>query len=245
MKHLLVFALLALPAVALAGPKEKAEAQKHIEKATGAHQAGKYDVALTELQAAYALDAQPDLLYAMGQVQVKLGKCDEAIASYEKFLATNPPAEPSAAANEAIETCKSQLPPPEPEPAPAPPPEPAPAPLPVQPEQKPFYTDKLGSALVGGGVVSIVVGVVFYSSAVGTLDDAEAATTYAKHEELVDDAHMKRNLGVVFGAVGLAAVGVGVWHYTKYRSEQQAITVAPTGTGSGVTGGVISWRGRF
>jgi tetratricopeptide (TPR) repeat protein len=243
MKHLLVFALIALPAVAFAGPKEKAEAKKHVDAATQAHQKGKYDVALTELQTAYGLDPQPDFLYAMGQVQVKLGKCDDAIASYEKFLGTNPPAEPAAAAKEAIETCQKQAPPPPPEPTP-PPPEPTPAPAPTPPppppaERKAFYTDKIGSALVGTGVVSMVVGVVFYSSAVSTLDDAEAATTYAKHEELVDDAHMKRNVGVVFGAVGLAAIGVGVWHYTQYRSEQ-AVTVAPT-----TSGGMVTWMGRF
>jgi len=239
MKHLVILALLALSATAFAGPKEKAEAQKHVDKATAAHQAGKYDVALTELQAAYAVDPQPDLLYAIGQVHVKLGKCDDAIVSYEKFLATKPPAEPAAAAQEAIDTCKSQ-PPPAPEPAP----EPAPAPEPVAPppppvEHKAFYTDKIGSALVGAGVVSMVVGVVMYSSAVSTLDDAEAAPTYAKHEELVDDAHMKRNLGIVFGAVGLAAVGVGVWHYTRYNSEQ-SVAVSPT-----TSGGMVTWMGRF
>jgi tetratricopeptide (TPR) repeat protein len=242
MKHLLVFALLALPVVAVAGPKEKAEAQKHIEKATTAHQGGKYDVALTELQAAYSLDPQPDLLYAIGQVHVKLGKCEDAISSYEKFLATNPPAEPAAAAKEAIDTCKAQAPPPPPEPTPepTPPPQPvAPPPPPPAPEHKAFYTDVIGSSLVGAGVVSIVVGVVMYSSAVSTLDDAEAATTYDMHKELVDDAHTKRNLGLVFGAVGLAAVGVGVWHYTTYRSEQ-SVTVAPT-----ASGGMVTWMGRF
>jgi tetratricopeptide (TPR) repeat protein len=238
MKHLLVFALLALPALAFAGPKEKAEAQKHIEKATTAHQGGRYDVALTELQAAYGLDPQPDLLYAIGQVHVKLGKCEDAIASYEKFLATNPPAEPAAAAKEAIDTCKAQAPPP-PEPEPTPPPPPVAPTPPPPPQSKPFYTDVIGDALAGAGVVSIVVGVVMYSSAVSTLDDAEAATTYDEHKQLVDDAHMKRNLGVVFGGIGVAALGVGIWHYTRYRSEQ-AVTVTPT-----TSGGMVTWMGRF
>ena len=238
MKHLLVFALLALPAVAIAGPKEKAEAQKHIEKATTAHQNGKYDVALTELQTAYALDPQPDLLYAIGQVHVKLGKCPDAIGSYEKFLATNPPAEPAAAAREAIETCQKEAPPP-PEPTPEPAPPPQPPPPPPAPERRPFYTDVIGSSLVGVGVVSVVVGVVMYSTAVSTLDDAEAAITYDMHKDLVDDAHGKRNLGLVFGAVGIAAIGVGVWHYTKFRSEQ-TVAVAPT-----ASGGMVTWMGRF
>lgn len=239
MKHLLVVALVALPLVAFAGRKEKRQAQKHIQNATQAHQEEKYDVALTELEAAYALDPQPDLLYAIGQVHVKLDECEKAIESYEKFLATNPPEEPTAAANEAIETCKEQIaaqtPPPEPEPAPQPPPPPPPPP----PEARPFYTDVVGSALVGGGVVSSVVGLVLYTSARGTLDDADAAPTYSEHERLVDDAHTKRNIGVVFGAVGVAAIGVGVWHWMKYRTES-SVTVAPS-----AGGGMVSWMGRF
>ena len=240
MKNLLVIALIALPMAAFAGPKDKELAQKHITKATEAHQAGKFDVALTELQAAYAADPQPDLLYAIGQVYVKLDKCEDAIAFYEKFLATKPSREPAAAAQEAIDTCKAAAPPPppppEPTPAPAPPPEPAPV---LQPDSKPFYTDTIGSALVGGGVVATVVGVVLYSSAVSTLDDAEAAATYDEHEQLVGDARTKRNIGVVFGVVGLAAIGVGVWHYASYKSEQ-SVPVSPT-----PSGGMVSWMGRF
>jgi tetratricopeptide (TPR) repeat protein len=236
MKHLLVVAFVALPLVALAGPKDRDLAQQHITKATQAHQAGQYDVALAELQQAYALDPQPDLLYAIGQVYVKLGKCPEAVASYEKFLATNPPPEPAAATHEAIAACKAQMAPPPPEPAPAP--QPAPPPVP-QPEGKPFYTDLIGDALVGAGVASIVASALLYSSALGTLDDAEAAMTYGEHQDLVDSAHAKRNIGVAIGAVGLAAIGVGVWHYTKYRSEQ-SVGVTPT-----ASGGVVSWTGRF
>ena len=237
MKHLLILALVALPLVAVAGPKE--DAQKHIAKATEAHQAGKYDVALTELQVAHALDPQPDLLYAMGQVQVKLGKCNDAIVSYEKFLATNPPTEPSNAAREAIDQCKAQAPAPTPEPAPAPTPAPAPEPT-TPPQPKAFYTDKVGSALVGVGVVTMIVGVVMYASAVSTLDDAELqATTHEEHKQLVNEAEGRRNTGLIFGVIGVAATGIGVWHYTKFKREQ-TVTVAPT-----TSGGMVSWQGRF
>lgn len=242
MKHLLVSALVALPLVAFAGPKEKKEAQKHIEAATEAHQAGKYDVALTELQAAYALDPQPDLLYAMGQVDVKLGKCDDAVTSYERFLATNPPAEPSAAAKEAIDTCKTQMARAQQAAQPEPPPQQPqpPPPAPPQHESKAFYTDVIGTTLVGVGAASVVGGVVLYSMAVSKLDDADAATTYAQHKDLVDDAHTKRNIAVVLGGVGAVALGVGIWHYTKFKKEQQAVAVTPT-----TSGGMVTWMGRF
>jgi hypothetical protein len=43
----------------------------------------------------------------------------------------------------------------------------------------------------------------------------------------------------VLGAAGLAAVGVGVWHYANYKSER-AVAVTPT-----TSGGMVTWMGRF
>lgn len=248
MKHLLLIAALcAVPLVAAAGPsaKDKKEAKKHRAAATEAHKQEKFDVALTELKAAYALDPQPDLLFAMGQVQVKLGNCPEAIMSYEQFVASTQTAEFVDAANEAIKACQDQLaaqppppPPPElkPEPAPAPPP-----PVATAPEGKPFYSDVVGDVLVGAGAVATVTGVSLYFSARGTIDDAEKAPTYAEQQSLVDDAHSKRMYAVILGSVGVAAIGVGVWHFTKSAStEKTAVALVPT-----TTGGLVTFAGRF
>ena len=247
MKHLLLIA--ALCATATAGPsaKDKKEAKKHIKAATDAHQQQKFDVALTELQAAYALDPQPDLLYAIGQVQVKLGNCPEAIMSYEQFIESKPAPEVADAANEAIKVCREQLaaqppPPPPPEAAPqpvAPPPPPA---SPPAPEGKAFYSDVLGDVLVVGGAVAVVTGVSLYVSARGTIDDAEKAPTYAEQQSLVDDAHSKRMYAVIAGSVGAVAIGVGVWRFTKASSsaEKTSVAVVPT-----TTGGLVTFAGRF
>lgn len=118
---------IALPLTAAAGPKE--DASQHVANATAAHQQGQFDVALKELEAAYALDPKPELLFAIGQIQVKLGKCDVAITFYERFVATNPPAAEMAATNEAIASCKAQLA--------AAPPQPPPQPVPLEPEPGP------------------------------------------------------------------------------------------------------------
>lgn len=245
MKHLVVVAaLVALPLVASAGPKEKQEAQKHIAKATEAHQQSKFDVALMELEAAFALDPQPDLLYAIGQVHVKLSNCPVAISFYERFLETKPGPEPTAAANEAIANCRAQLAaqPPVAEPQPEPEPQPQPQPeQPPPPKAEPRRFDAIGTTLVGLGVISSVVGVVMYSSAISTLDDAEAAPTYQEHERLVDDAEGKRTYAVVFGVAGVAAIGVGAWHYLRFRKAEQArVAVTPTSSG-----GMVTWMGRF
>jgi tetratricopeptide (TPR) repeat protein len=253
MKHLAIVALCAFPLAAHAAPKrkgqggkkqqkveaKKTEAKKHIAAATEAHQAEKYDVALTELQAAYDLDPQPDLLYAIGQVQVKLNNCPEAIMSYEKFLESKPATEPASAANEAITTCREQL---AAQPPPPPPPDPVPQPAPPRPpESKPFYKDVLGDALVGVGVAAATGGVVFYLGARGKLDDAEKAATYAEHEKLVGEAKSQRNIAVLLGGVGVVAIGVGVWHWTRFGGGgEQRVALVPT-----TDGGLVTWAGTF
>jgi len=103
-RQLAVIAALVLGGVAHAGPKQQAKA--HIAKATKAHEAGKFELALTELQAAYKLDPQPDLLYAIGQVYSKLGKCDEAEEHFKKFKASTKDPQVKKVVDEAIESCK-------------------------------------------------------------------------------------------------------------------------------------------
>jgi hypothetical protein len=243
-KLLVVAALVALPMVAFAGPKEKDEAQKHIAKATEAHQQSKFDVALKELEAAFALDPQPDLLYAIGQVHVKLDNCPVAISYYERFLESKPGPEPTAAANEAITQCRNQLaaqPPPAETPPPQPDVQPTPEPTPMPAPAEPKRFDALGTTLVGLGVVSTLVGVIMYSGAISALDDAEMASSYQASQDLVDEAHGKRTMAVVFTVAGAAAIGVGAWHYLSFRkSEKSRVAVTPT-----AQGGMISWSGRF
>lgn len=81
----------------------------HVDKAMKAHKEGKFDVALDELKAAYALDPKPDLLFAIAQVYVKLENCGEAISYYEKFLATQKDVQTRQVVMQAIDTCKTKL----------------------------------------------------------------------------------------------------------------------------------------
>jgi len=97
---------------ALGGPATadpKAEAKVHIEKARIAHAAGKFDVALAELTAAYELDPLPQLLFGIGQVHKKLGACKTATSYYERFLATHPKPSDADIVRQAIEQCKATL----------------------------------------------------------------------------------------------------------------------------------------
>ena len=139
-----IAAVVAVPLVAAAGPKQ--EAKLHVAKATKAHGEGKFDVALDELLVAYNIDPQPELLFAIAQVYVKLDRCGEAVPYYEKFAATNKDAQAATIVTQAIDACKAKIAASQPaeqkhdeEPAPITdkPAEPAPAPAPTKPDEPP------------------------------------------------------------------------------------------------------------
>lgn len=105
----LICVLAALPRPALADPK--ADSKEHFDRASAAHKEGRFAEALTELMTAYALDPRPELLYAIGQIHVKLGQCPQAITFYERFIASHPKPEHASRAAKAIEVCKTNPPP--------------------------------------------------------------------------------------------------------------------------------------
>ena len=247
----LAAALAAVPARAFADAK--ADAKEHIAKASAAHDAGQLETALNELNIAYTLDPQPELLYAIAQVHVQLGQCPQAITFYKRFLATHPSDDAVAVVNEAIHTCETAPPPatdtpppPEPEPEPKPEPVAAPPPPPAPPaavvvDQPAFYTDVIGDALVGAGLAAGIVGVIEYTSARSALDNADHASSYAASQSLVDSAHTKRDVSIGLGIGGAALIGVGVVHYVLHRGHSATgVAVAPAHGG-----GVLTWSGRF
>jgi tetratricopeptide (TPR) repeat protein len=239
MKNLILVAALLAPAVAFAKtPKQEAKAL--VAKAMKAHGNGDYATALQHLQAAYEKDPQPELLYAIAQVHVKLLQCKEAINFYEQFLATNPGEAAAKDTREAIDTCKAQLPP---DPPPPPPPEPVtPPPPPPPPPSLPWYRDAIGAGLVGGGLVAAGAGVFVYISARKDLDDAENATSHDAYTDLVDGARSKRVLSVVLIGGGVALVGYGVTRIVmrKPAETEPRLSIAPARGG-----GIVSWGGSF
>jgi hypothetical protein len=216
---------------------KQAEAKQHVDAATAAHAAGKLDVALTELRAAYELDPQPDLLFAMGQVQAGLGDCTAARDSYEQYRAAmNNEAGIGAAVDAAIAACGAAPPPPTTttQAAPAAPPSPAPA------GAGPWYTDVIGDVLTGGGAIALVTAGLEYRSARSALDDAEHATTLADYNKLVDSAHSDRTFALVLGAAGAALVAGGIVHYMMHgkTTETRGVAIVPT-----AGGGILTFSG--
>ena len=257
MKRALIIAI----ACALTGSPAAADpaddAKAHMQAAAAAYKEGRFEDTLLELNKAYALDPKPELHYSIGQVYIKLGRCDDAILAYESFLASKPSPERADLANQAIATCKAQqaaAPPPTPEVTPVAPPEapPVEVPPPIAPIAQPapanvdappvWYKDKLGLGLTGGGAVLTIVGLVMYSSARGKIDDAEQAGSYEESQSLYDDAKSQRTTATVVTVIGLAATGVGVWRLLQKRSEwqQRGVAFAPT-----TNGGMITFSGTL
>jgi tetratricopeptide (TPR) repeat protein len=242
-------ALLATPGLAAADAK--AEARPHIERASSLHAAGKYSEALKELTLAYALDPQPQLLYAIAQVHVKLGDCDSAIAFYQRFLSTNPDASDAAIARQAIARCASQIPrSAEPSPPveprvqprsvePAAPPEPAPAPAATAPDA-PHGHDWLGWTLTTAGVAAGIGGGLVYLDAVSTRNSADHAPSYTDYANRIHDAHDKQTISlVVFGGAAALAAG-GLIHLVLHDSGEHSVAIIPARGGA-----VAAWAARF
>jgi hypothetical protein len=243
-------ALVAAPAAALAGNKDDARA--HIAKATRAHKDGRYADARVELEAAYALDPRPDLLYALGQVEAKLGNCRDAIAHYKRFGDTQRDPQVARVVDQAIAACQPAR-----EPAPAPavierapsvvtaPPRAQPvAPAPVAARRSPWYRDTVGDALVAGGAIAAVVGLVEYRSALADVDaagDRGRTTTLERYDELIDGAHRKRTMALVLTGAGGALIGAGIVRFVLRREPAEVrVGVAPAHGG-----GVVSYARSF
>jgi hypothetical protein len=246
---MLLACVLALPTRALADDP-KAEAKQHVDRATELHTDGKLAESLAELKTAYALDPQPQLLFAMGQVHVQLGECAQAISYYERFLSTKPAAAIADVTNEAIDACKTNPPPAidQPKPEPVTPPQPSdPRPAAAPPihlaatrtTTEPWYSDRVGVGLVAGGVVSGVVGILLWHSARGDRDVADTTGNYETFASLLDSAHTKQTESIVFGIASAVLVTVGGVHLVLHRGAHDVVVVPAAG------GGAITWTGRF
>jgi hypothetical protein len=86
----LVVALVLAPAGVRADDTELARA--HFARGKQHYDAGKYQDAIRSFRAAAAIQGSPLLDYNIGRCQEKLGQIDEAIASYERYLAGKPDA---------------------------------------------------------------------------------------------------------------------------------------------------------
>ena len=232
-----------------APPRMKPLARRHLERGMGHYNQKDYDKALVELKKGQNIDPRPEFLYALGQVYRAKGNCAEALKYYEAFIETAPPPQQAEAARRNTERCKELLAPPKPESPPAPlSPVVAPPPTVAEPPplalQRPWYRNWTAHALVAGGVVTLVTGVVVWQQGRLVIDRAWAATTYESYEARARDlssANAMQKSGVVLMAASGALFVAGALMYVLYRPTERRGIAAYAGPG----GALLTAWGSF
>jgi tetratricopeptide (TPR) repeat protein len=208
-----------------------------------AQSAGDYDVAITFYEKAYELIPHPLLLFNIAQAHRLAGRIEQAETFYQRFLTTDPSGpEVQIARDQLAEIRAKRVPPP-----PPPPPEPTrsdePTPSASAFRAAPWYSDKIGDALVVGGIAAAAVAAIVYFNARSDIDDARSITDdYGRASSLNESGHDKRNLSVVFAVGGCSLVAAGILRYRLHdrRVDPRGVDVAVT-----PQGGVISYKATF
>lgn len=234
-------------ATASAEPVLAPRARRHFEAALEAYRDTRYDVAGREFEAAYAIDPDPSLLYAMAQARRQGDRCDLALRFYKLYLATDPKPERRAAAVSGMKRCLEREPVAEPIASTAKRPDPEPAPHDDEPASRPtltvepWYRDHAAHALGVSGLASLGTGIGFLIASRRSFDRATATTDHDRFTNALDESTRRRWIGLGTLAFGGALVTAAI---VKYASrgvvERRTITADLTRDGGAmvfITGG--------
>ncbi len=237
---LLAFVVLSalLPARAGAGDRT---ARRLKRSALAHYQEGDYASAARDFRAAYEIEAEGELLYALGQSLRLAGDCAGAIDAYQDFLITGPDPAQAGAAREKIDVCRhvlAPLPPPQAAAPDSPPRQPRRIARPVAtaaPERHPsrsWARDPIGGSLVAAGFASAAVGTyLLFDSAAG--------------EEGSEPDHGERTAGGILIGAGGGLIAAAVMRYMLVSRDPRddEIPVVSASIDPGAAGFWVS--GRF
>ena len=223
-RSLLFLCVTLLSVAALADPEPEGPRGPCVELRT-MYDRGDFASAKQAAEDCYKVAPDPKLLFALGQIEFNLHHYKEALAYYEKFVATNPPADQAALVQQAIGAARAELD----RPAPTPPAPPPPAPPPHR------EWDGIDTALgATGGVLIAGSGVLFYETHHLSEDRSGSLATYSRR---IDHAYLARNIGFGTAAGGAIALGAALIRWRFHLVETVAVEASPTGaTASWVRG---------
>jgi tetratricopeptide (TPR) repeat protein len=253
---ILLALLVALPARADTAV-EKARA--HYRTGEAHFRAGRYDEAIAEYQAAYALANRPELLFNIGSAYRKKAEqthdaADKraAVDYYRRYLGADPAARAAADATVYIHSLERELeeeapasqpaaPPPAPVP---PPPPPAVAPAPAPPAEAEADTGRsyrIAGLVAGGvGVALAATGVVFSLKAKSASDELAALQSgQTWNQDLYDSGQSaQRNAAICYVAGAAALAGGAVLYFIVGKP-------APVTVQASAAGATVGFAGRF
>jgi tetratricopeptide (TPR) repeat protein len=247
-------------------PKREA-ASRYVDDGLAAQERGDHDTAITLYTKAYELVPHPVLLFNIAQAHRLAGRIEQADIFYQRFLATNPTGKEAQIAREVLaeigEARRAQPPrlePPRADPTPrsvetsgddqrkdshSPPSPPMTSVSAAGLDSRrapPWYTDKVGDALVIGGVAATVVAVVVYRSALSDIDAAKSADSYSQSIDLKERTQDKNAVFVGFAVAGGSLVVAGILRYVVHdrTTDPPSMDVARTHGG-----GMVTYRTTF
>lgn len=185
------------------------------------YNAGHYEAAIVEFEAAYEIDPDPSLLFTWAQAERLADHCASALPRYRQFLESRPSAEAAALANNGIALCEAK----------------SSATPGCEPDASlPWYKNPAGGAVVGGVIVT-GIGIGFLFAASGNRDSADHATTSDAFETYLDRATTQRRVGALFLVIGVGLTGGGIgYHYYTKSKRTKGPVVGTTGTSLFIAG---------
>lgn len=206
---------LAIAALLVAAHAEADTVTDHLAKGRELYDRGDFAGARDELLAAYKLEARPELLFALGQVELNTGHYDKAIDYYERFIASGPGADQVALAQQAIGAARARL---------------AEKPQVLAPARPPPHREwdsaDTGIAALGGTTLLIGTGLLVY----GVRLARDRSGTLSEYNDRMSQATLTQWIGTSCIAAGAVAVGVAVlrWRLHVVDSELQPIATPQT-----------------
>lgn len=220
-------------------------ARQYVDDGLAAQSRGDYDAAVALYTKAYEIIPHPVLLFDIAQAHRLAGHFEQAEVFYQRFLATGPSGPEAQLARDLLAEMQTRRA------------QPPPAEQPVQPSTSasvvqvsgkprptaPWYTDEIGDGLVIAGVVATTVAAVTYASARSDINSANEATDdYQRASMLVERAHDRRTISVVFAVGGCSLVVAGILRYRLHDRvmDQPGMDMAVT-----PQGGMVTYKARF
>lgn len=161
-------------------PEKLALAQRHFQRGEQAFRERKYDVSLDEFTTAYEISREPDLLYNLHKVALKLGQKEMALSYLREYRSHRPPADQPAIDKEMADVAAADVKPEtaaDIEPVAPPPPPPLPPPPPPEPTELTRPPRTAGLTLLSLGGAFVASGAVLLGLGASTTADSAAATT--------------------------------------------------------------------
>ncbi|MEO8699926.1 MAG: tetratricopeptide repeat protein [Kofleriaceae bacterium] len=185
---------------------------------------GEAAAARDALLALHADTARPELLFALGQVELQLGHYEAAIRYYEQFIASEPGEDQIALAQQAIGAARMKIT--------LPPPQKPPPPPPIVPRVFARRWDLPDTVLVAvGGAAIVTAGALLYNA--NTVGN-DTSGTLAEYDARQDHAHTRRFAGIAAAAGGTIAIAIA---FVRLGFDQTEVSAAPTAGGATVVVG--------